>query len=609
MKSKISESLNQELRSVLVRPELRMSILASARNARYRRRRRRFRAFSAVAAVLAIALAIVGGIKFMRKPVPDRKVSGGDYTSVWIDETERTYHAKSSCVNRKMSVVSLSEARARGFSACTRCIRVLKTPMPTIEPTIGPTIEPTITPTIGPTIEPTAAPTIEPTAAVTPQPTSVSEEIDYETSCYMTDGGKWYHAALNCQNMQGAYETNVRYAIESGKTACPVCWGQEVVWMTDGGICYHRAEHCQNMMYARQVDSVTAEEAGKQRCTSCFVEPDDAAWMEMIGNGISVQIEAAEANGRVFLYLSNAFYAVPLYGDPIETELESEDLIASTLQELSENRLNPQIVSSAAEEIAAGRQIGVRTLCYQIDKIRAFDADGAIEVGDVLIYMESDSETGILCIAETDGSRTPTRVSAEVSLYGVSYYMDADGNWHALETKYAANVRLEDENDWERASAYCLYVTEADDAAPAYDLESEVQKLDHISYSALNGCAMDAYGYEADPNAYSMVLFSAGDSQKSNQAYAETLFEQLYQEETGNSLIHFAARGESKTTVLILEAPIAGDAFDNIIDNMSLMLNAMSNMNPPVGSETRASAKSVDIETDSSETAAEVEEN
>ena len=96
MKSKISESLNQELRSVRVRPELRMSILASARNARYRRRRRRFRAFSAVAAVLAIALAIVGGIKFMRKPVPDRKVSGGDYTSVWIDETERTYHAKSS---------------------------------------------------------------------------------------------------------------------------------------------------------------------------------------------------------------------------------------------------------------------------------------------------------------------------------------------------------------------------------------------------------------------------------------------------------------------------------------------------------------------------------
>lgn len=134
MKNRISESLNQELRGVRVSPELRRRILADARNERHSRRRRRFSALSAIAATLVIALAVVGGLKVLRRPAPDRKSSPGDYTAVWLDEVDRLYHSKRGCVDRQMTVAAVSEARARGYSACRKCIPVIKTPEPEVTP-------------------------------------------------------------------------------------------------------------------------------------------------------------------------------------------------------------------------------------------------------------------------------------------------------------------------------------------------------------------------------------------------------------------------------------------------------------------------------------------
>ncbi len=163
-KNRITDSLNQELRGVRVSPELRRRILANARSERFRRRRRNASALSAIAAVLVVALMVVGGLKVLRKPAPDRKYVQGDTAAVWIDEVDRTYHSKRGCSEHNMRIVPASEARARSFTACRKCIPILKTPEPTPDATEAPA---EITP------EPTPVATEAP-VEITPQPTPVA---------------------------------------------------------------------------------------------------------------------------------------------------------------------------------------------------------------------------------------------------------------------------------------------------------------------------------------------------------------------------------------------------------------------------------------------------
>ena len=184
-KNRITDSLNQELRGVRVSPELRRRILANARSERFRRRRRNASALSAIAAVLVVALMVVGGLKVLRKPAPDRKYAQGDTAAVWIDEVDRTYHSKRGCSEHNMRIVPASEARARGFTACRKCIPVLKTPEPTPVATEAPaeiTPEPTPAATEAPaeiTPEPTPAATEAPVEA-TPKPTSIPNAASLE---------------------------------------------------------------------------------------------------------------------------------------------------------------------------------------------------------------------------------------------------------------------------------------------------------------------------------------------------------------------------------------------------------------------------------------------
>lgn len=177
-KNRITDSLNQELRGVRVSPELRRRILANARSERFRRRRRNASALSAIAAVLVVALMVVGGLKVLRKPAPDRKYVQGDTAAVWIDEVDRTYHSKRGCSEHNMRIVPASEARARGFTACRKCIPILKTPEPTPDATEAPaeiTPEPTPVATeapveITPEVTPDASLEVTPTVSVTIEP-------------------------------------------------------------------------------------------------------------------------------------------------------------------------------------------------------------------------------------------------------------------------------------------------------------------------------------------------------------------------------------------------------------------------------------------------------
>ena len=323
MKNRISESLNQELRGVRVSPELRRRILAEARSERHSRRRRRFSALSAVAAMLVIALAVVGGLKMLRRPAPDRKSSPGDYTAVWLDEVDRLYHSKRGCVDRQMTVAAVSEARARGYSACRKCIPVIRTPEPeaTLAATEAPSeiesesllstdapiaaLEPETTQAPIPTAEPTAAPeTPVPTEAPTPVPTAaptdaasvvlptVSVTIKPDSTPVPNNGSAAFESVyadsddlvyvsgdesvevfhLDPADVPGNAITMTRAeALMDGYLPCESCGANDALyWMTAGGTNFHTAQNCRNMANAYQVTALDAIAAGKSACKVCI---------------------------------------------------------------------------------------------------------------------------------------------------------------------------------------------------------------------------------------------------------------------------------------------------------------------------------------------------
>ena len=671
MKSKIGEQLNQELSHVQVSPELHKRILNSAHMERHYRRRHRYSYISAIAAILVITLAVVSGLQFVHRPVEDKKASPNDYTAVWMDEVNRTYHARRNCEDTMMTVASLAEARARGYSPCEKCIRVQKTakPQATVEPTRVPEeAEITPVPTEETAVLPTASNVQEalstpvateiPENVEVPVPTQpaeiafalsteepadeiseedivylpadeISEELVYlsddestfhtdsthvsehaesvtraaallqgsrpcqecnadENVYWMTDGGEWFHSAQNCQNMSGAYEAGALYAFENGKTACPICIGQDAVWMTDSGVWYHDAEYCQNMVGAKQVAKSVAEASGKERCPYCYVSADDPAWMETISGGICTLLHAYESDGTLIVYCSGEYWEWPLYGNPVEN-ISQEDA-AQALQSLLGEHMNSYRINAAAQEIADGSEIGIRTIDYQINALHAYDAEGEIPLETVQSYYEPYSDVETVSICNT-GSRTPTRVSVELSLTGISCYLDSDGEWQYEEVPYDFEMQV-DATDTENALCY-LYITGSGEAAEC-ELTDEVQTIQHVGYSTVNGCSIDAYSrnnsgeYDlaivsgdtvnasslSNPEAWLEKLQETWDLSTEDLGNEYNLFELMYESYTGDAATRYEAIGETsqETKVLRLETSVSDATLMSIAVDVQTLL-------------------------------------
>ena len=695
MKNRISESLNQELRGVRVSPELRRRILAEARSERHSRRRRRFSALSAVAAMLVIALAVVGGLKALRRPAPDRKSSPGDYTAVWLDEVDRLYHSKRGCVDRQMTVAAVSEARARGYSACRKCIPVIRTPepeatlaateapseiesesllstdapiaalepeaaqapIPTAEPTAAPetpvpTFEPTAAPeTPVPTFEPTAAPTdaasaVLPTVSVTIEPDSTpvpsngsaniesvyadSDDLVYVSddensmvfhldpadvpgsaitmtraealmngylpceSCgandalyWMTAGGTSFHTAQNCRNMANAYQVTALDAIAAGKSACKVCIDQEAVWMTDGGLWYHAAEHCQNMMGAKQVARSVAENDGKSRCPFCFVSPEDSSWLEQISPSIYTDFQAFAADGQLMLSITADTYVSPLYGDP--TALSDLDQRLLELSSIAGETLPEYVLSDAAQEIAAGNQIGLRALRYEVSSIRVYDDSGEISHGSVSKYRADFADSSLLYTVDLDESHTPTRVSVDLSVYGVSYYLDDSDEWQTIETPYAYNI-----STVETGRSFYLSPTDNSNAAPE-TLELDVTPLARLSYALSDGFTLDAYSMDGGSEFALAILTDKTDDRTLLDNY--DTFSTVYTEYTGaDALVFESIDGNENQRVLLIDPTVSQRTLSEMTFVLRRLLGGstygVSGTTIPAASAARAEIKS-----------------
>ena len=699
MKNRISESLNQELRGVRVSPELRRRILAEARSERHSRRRRRFSALSAVAAMLVIALAVVGGLKALRRPAPDRKSSPGDYTAVWLDEVDRLYHSKRGCVDRQMTVAAVSEARARGYSACRKCIPVIRTPepeatlaateapseiesesllstdapiaalepeatqapIPTFEPTAAPetpvpTFEPTAAPetpvpTEAPTAVPTAAPTdaasvVLPTVSVTIEPDSTpvpsngsaniesvyadSDDLVYVSddensmvfhldpadvpgsaitmtraealmngylpceSCgandalyWMTAGGTSFHTAQNCRNMANAYQVTALDAIAAGKSACKVCIDQEAVWMTDGGLWYHAAEHCQNMMGAKQVARSVAENDGKSRCPFCFVSPEDSSWLEQISPSIYTDFQAFAADGKLMLSITADTYVSPLYGDP--AALSDLDQRLLELSSIAGETLPEYVLSDAAQEIAAGNQIGLRALRYEVSSIRVYDDNGEISHGSVSKYRADFADSSLLYTVDLDESHTPTRVSVDLSIYGVSYYLDDSDEWQTIETPYAYNISTVD-----TGRSFYLSPTVNSNAAPE-TLELDVTPLARLSYALSDGFTLDAYSMDGGSEFALAILTDKTDDRTLLDNY--DTFSTVYTEYTGaDALVFESIDGNENQRVLLINPTVSQRTLSEMTFVLRRLLGGstygVSGTTIPAASAARAEIKS-----------------
>ena len=699
MKNRISESLNQELRGVRVSPELRRRILAEARSERHSRRRRRFSALSAVAAMLVIALAVVGGLKALRRPAPDRKSSPGDYTAVWLDEVDRLYHSKRGCVDRQMTVAAVSEARARGYSACRKCIPVIRTPepeatlaateapseiesesllstdapiaalepeatqapIPTFEPTAAPetpvpTFEPTAAPetpvpTEAPTAVPTAAPTdaasaVLPTVSVTSEPNSTpvpsngsaniesvyadSDDLVYVSddensmvfhldpadvpgsaitmtraealmngylpceSCgandalyWMTAGGTSFHTAQNCRNMANAYQVTALDAIAAGKSACKVCIDQEAVWMTDGGLWYHAAEHCQNMMGAKQVARSVAENDGKSRCPFCFVSPEDSSWLEQISPSIYTDFQAFAADGKLMLSITADTYVSPLYGDP--AALSDLDQRLLELSSIAGETLPEYVLSDAAQEIAAGNQIGLRALRYEVSSIRVYDDSGEISHGSISKYRADFADSSLLYTVDLDESHTPTRVSVDLSIYGVSYYLDDSDEWQTIETPYAYNISTVD-----TGRSFYLSPTVNSNAAPE-TLELDVTPLARLSYALSDGFTLDAYSMDGGSEFALAILTDKTDDRTLLDNY--DTFSTVYTEYTGaDALVFESIDGNENQRVLLIDPTVSQRTLSEMTFVLRRLLGGstygVSGTTIPAASAARAEIKS-----------------
>ena len=676
-KNRITDSLNQELRGVRVSPELHRRILANVRSERFRRRRRNASALSAIAAVLVVALMVVGGLKILRKPAPDRKSSPGDYTAVWLDEIDRLYHSKRGCVDRPMTVAAISEARARGYSACRKCIPVIQTPEPEVVPaateappeieaesplaTDAPIamLEPEATQTPAPTAEPTPAPTDAasavsptPTVSVTIEPEStpvpINGSADFESayadsddpvyvsgdesskvfhldsadvpgnaiamtraeallsdylpckSCgandaiyWMTDGGTSFHTAQNCQNMANAHQVSALDAISAGKTACAICIGEEAVWMTDGGVWYHAAEHCQNMTGAKQVARPVAEDANKIRCPFCFVSPEDSSWLEQINSSVYADLQAFTADGQLMLSLTADNYVSGLYGDPIG--LSDPDQRTQELASLAEGSLSESLLSVAAQEIAAGNQIGLRALRFEVSAVEAYDDSGEIPHGAFSKYRASFDDSSTLYIADLEDSRTPTSVSVSLAVYGVSYYLDDSDQWHTLETPYAFNISMIDDGGAFYLSPFC------DSNATSETLDREATALAKLTYTLADGCTLDMYSANGGGEFALAILTDATDDRALLNNY--DAFSAVYAEYADSELRFETIDGSENQVVLLMNPTFSQQTASEMVAALRKLLGGsvygVSGSTVPAGSAARSEIKSADSDSSS----------
>ncbi len=585
MKTDISESLNRELRYVRVSPALHARILRDVRSERRRRRRRRSSALPAIAAILVLTLAVIGGLRIMQKPVPDRNVSSGSYTAVWADDIFRVYHSRHNCVNHPMEVISLAEARARGYSACERCIHIAA--KATEKPT-----EVLTTPTPAQDIEEMSVPAIALQEPITDtedlvyidasdfrfhtdeshlsqdavQVTRGEALLDGYYPCstcgedsevyWMTDGGVWFHSAKNCQSMVGAYSVSALNAFKSGKQACPHCIGQEVVWITNGGDFYCASQFCQNTASPKQVTQSDAEAAGKTRCAYCFVSPMDSAWLSQLQDNVYVNSETYVADGRLIMYFHGTSYASFLLGTPVpEQNLPDEETIFSDLQSyLGENYpLSNDELQVMAKDIAAGGQIGLRTLQYDLGEIHVYDEAGEIAVENVCAYASPESAPGMLIVADIDSDCTPIRATLDFTLSGVSLYLDESGAWNYLKVNYAPNLAVTGSEDDLTASSYSVYIGGESENAVTCKIESEVSEIAHIGFSTLYNLAIDAYG-DNTTGEYSLLILR-GDTDFSSSLFTS---ETSYSDASDFYAEYFEPVNENaeSTTVILLGSAI-----------------------------------------------------
>ena len=130
--------------------------------------------------------------------------------TVFATGNGKYYHTKATCTGMKNAVaVSASTAIQNGKTACSTCAKALKTAFAT------PTPKTTATPKATATPKTTAKTTTSPTKATA----STTVYLKANSEC------PYYHSAAKCpkQNISGATNTTLEYAISRGYTACPSC--------------------------------------------------------------------------------------------------------------------------------------------------------------------------------------------------------------------------------------------------------------------------------------------------------------------------------------------------------------------------------------------------
>ncbi|MCI5661649.1 MAG: hypothetical protein MR371_05315, partial [Clostridia bacterium] len=404
---------------------------------------------------------------------------------------------------------------------------------------------------------------------------------------WMTAGGTNFHTAQNCRNMANAYQVTALDAIAAGKSACKVCIDQEAVWMTDGGLWYHAAEHCQNMMGAKQVARSVAENDGKSRCPFCFVSPEDSSWLEQISPSIYTDFQAFAADGKLMLSITADTYVLPLYGDPIAPSDLTQRLLE--LSSIAGETLPEYVLSDAAQEIAAGNQIGLRALRYEVSSIRVYDDSGEISHGSVSKYRADFADSSLLYTVDLDESRTPTRVSVDLSVYGVSYYLDDSDEWQTIETPYAYNISTDD-----TGSSFYLSPIDNSNAAPEA-LELDVTPIARLSYALSDGCTLDAYSTDGGSEFALAILADKTDDRTLLDNY--DTFSAVYTEYTGaDALVFESIDGNENPRVLLMDPTVSQRTLSEMTFVLRRLLGGstygVSGTTIPAASAARAEIKS-----------------
>ena len=404
---------------------------------------------------------------------------------------------------------------------------------------------------------------------------------------WMTAGGTSFHTAQNCRNMANAYQVTALDAIAAGKSACKVCIDQEAVWMTDGGLWYHAAEHCQNMMGAKQVARSVAENDGKSRCPFCFVSPEDSSWLEQISPSIYTDFQAFAADGKLMLSITADTYVSPLYGDP--TALSDLDQRLLELSSIAGETLPEYVLSDAAQEIAAGNQIGLRALRYEVSSIRVYDDSGEISHGSVSKYRADFADSSLLYTVDLDESHTPTRVSVDLSVYGVSYYLDDSDEWQTIETPYAYNISTVD-----TGRSFYLSPTVNSNAAPE-TLELDVTPLARLSYALSDGFTLDAYSMDGGSEFALAILTDKTDDRTLLDNY--DTFSTVYTEYTGaDALVFESIDGNENQRVLLIDPTVSQRTLSEMTFVLRRLLGGstygVSGTTIPAASAARAEIKS-----------------